>query len=302
MKKIQSRHRTENLMSNKKRNEVLALAFLLPSIILFAMFKYYPILSGVFVSFFDIDIVNLPGDFCGFKNYLRAFGDTRFYEAIWHNVKFFAYSIVMTFWQPIILAILVNEMRRKSKTVFRLLYFIPAVVPAIATTILWKYFFNPDYGLANYVVQLFGGQPQLWLNDENWVYFCMNFPGMVVFGGMAMVYYLAALQDVPNDLYEASMLEGANFVQRVRYVTLPGIKNIVITQFILSLTGIFGTMENILLWTGGGPAGETETILVYAYKQAINSMDYSYAITLSTIVFIVTLVITYAFQKRTQEE
>ena len=302
MRKNQVKHKPEKLMGNAKRNEVLALLFLLPSIILFAMFKYYPILSGVFVSFFDIDIVNLPGDFCGFKNYLRAFGDVRFYQAIWHNVKFFAYSIVMTFWQPIILAILVNEMRRKSKTVFRLLYFIPAVVPAIATTILWKYFFNPDYGLANYVVQLFGGEPQLWLNDKAWVYFCMNFPGMVVFGGMAMVYYLAALQDVPNDLYEASMLEGATFVQRVRYVTLPGIKNIVITQFILSLTGIFGTMENILLWTGGGPAGETETILVYAYKQAINSMDYSYAITLSTIVFVVTLVITYAFQRKTQEE
>ena len=118
MKKIQSRLGTENMISNRKRNEVLALLFLLPSIILFAMFKYYPILSGVFVSFFDIDIVNLPGDFCGFDNYIRAFGDTSFYEAIWHNVKFFAYSIVMTFWQPIILAILVNEMRRKSKTVF----------------------------------------------------------------------------------------------------------------------------------------------------------------------------------------
>lgn len=289
-------------MTNRTKNEILALLFLLPSIVLFAMFKYYPILSGVFVSFFDIDIVNLPGDFCGLKNYVRAFNDARFYQAIWHNVKFFIYCIIMTFWQPIILAILVNEMRRKSKTVYRLLYFIPAVVPAIATTILWKYFWHPDYGLANYLVQLFGGEAQLWLNDEAWVYFCMNFPGMVVFGGMAMVYYLAALQDVPNDLYEASMLEGAGFIKRVRYVTLPGIKNIVITQFILSLTGIFGTMENILLWTGGGPAGSTETILVYAYKQATNSMDYSYAITLSTIVFVVTLIITYAFQKKTQEE
>ena len=302
MRKKQVKHRTENLTNSRRKNEMLAFLFLLPSIILFAMFKYYPILSGVFVSFFDIDIVNLPGDFCGFQNYIRAFGDVRFYQAIWHNVKFFLYSMIMTFWQPIFLAILVNEMRRKSKTAFRLLYFIPAVVPAIATTILWKYFWQPDYGLANYLVQLFGGKPQLWLNDERWVYFCMNFPGMVVFGGMSMVYYLAALQDVPNDLYEAAMIEGAGFAQRVRYVTLPGIKNIVVTQFILSLTGIFATMENILIWTGGGPAGETETILVYAYKQATNSMDYSYAITLSTIVFIVTFVITYIFQKQTKEE
>ena len=302
MRNKQKKYKPIHLMGQKRKNELTALLFLLPSIILFALFKYYPILSGIFVSFFKINIVNLPGKFCGFDNYVKAFKDIYFYKAVWHNIKFFLYNIVMTFWQPIVLAILVNEMRRKSKTAFRLLYFIPAIVPAIATTILWKYFWNPDYGLANYLVQMFGGEAQLWLNDEKWVYFCMNFPGMVVFGGMSMVYYLAALQDVPNDLYEAAMLEGAGFIKRIRYVTLPGIKNIIITQFILCLTGIFGTMENILLWTGGGPYRETETILVYAYKRATDRMDYSYAITLSTIVFVVTLIITYIFQRKTQEE
>lgn len=273
------------------KTELLALALLMPSLALFVIFKYYPIFSGAFVSFFDINIVHLPGKFCGLKNYHRAFTDARFYSAIWHNIKFFGYTIVLTFWQPIILAILVDEMR-KSKTTFRLLYFIPAVVPALASTILWKYFWNPDYGLANYFLSLFGAKAQLWLNDERWVYFCMSFPAMVVFGGMSMVYYLAALQEVPRDLYEEAMLEGAGFVQRIRYVTIPGIKNIIGTQLLMSVTGIFNSMENILVWTGGGPAGSTETVLVYAYKQAINSMDYSYAVTLATIVFVVTFLIT----------
>ena len=280
------------LKSNTGKTELLALALLMPSLALFAIFKYYPIISGAVVSFFDINIVNLPGDFCGFKNYARAFSDPRFFEAIINNVKFFAYAILLTFWQPIILAIFVDEMRRKSKTTFRLLYFIPAVVPGLATTILWKYFWNPDYGIANYILSLFNLEPQLWLNDARWVYFCMVFPNMVVFGGMSMVFYLAALQDVPRELYEASMLEGAGFIKRIRYVTIPGIKHIVGTQILMNVTGIFNTMDNILVWTGGGPAGETEMVLVYAYKQAINSMDYSYAITLATIVFVATFIIT----------
>jgi len=288
---MKTKQTTSKLGSNTKRTEILALALLMPSLALFIVFKYYPIFSGAFVSFFNIDIVNLPGKFCGLKNYQRAFTDARFYQSIYHNLKFFAYSIILTFWQPIILAILVDEMR-KSKTTFRLLYFIPAVVPALAGTILWKYFWNPDYGLANYILNIFGAKAQLWLNDEKLVYFCMSFPAMVVFGGMAMVYYLAALQEVPRDLYEEAMLEGAGFVQRIRYVTLPGIRNIIGTQLLMSITGIFNSMENILVWTGGGPAGSTETVLVYAYKQAINSMDYSYAVTLATIVFIVTFIIT----------
>ncbi len=289
--KQNSKSMSSKLKTNTTKTEILALALLMPSLTLFALFKYYPIISGAFVSFFDINIVKLPGTFCGFKNYARAFSDVRFYQAIYHNIKFFAYAIVLTFWQPIILAILVDEMR-KSKTTFRLLYFIPAVVPALAGTILWKFFWNPDYGLANYFLTLFGAKAQLWLNDERWVYFCMSFPAMVVFGGMSMVYYLAALQEVPRDLYEEAMLEGATFVQRIKFVTIPGIRNIIGTQLLMSITGIFNAMENILVWTGGGPAGATETVLVYAYKQAINSMDYSYAVTIATIVFVATFVIT----------
>lgn len=287
----QTKSVVSRLKTNEAKTELLAIALLMPSLALFAIFKYYPIISGAFVSFFDIDIVHLPGKFCGFKNYARAFSDLRFYKSLYHNIKFFAYGLVLSFWQPIFLAIFVDEMRR-SKTTFRLLYFIPAVVPALASTILWKYFWNPDYGIANYLLSVFNLKPQLWLNDARWVYFCMKFPGMVVFGGMSMVYYLAALQDVPRDLYEEAMLEGAGFFQRVKFVTIPGIKNIIGTQLLMSVTVIFNSMEDILVWTGGGPAGATETVLVYAYRQAINSMDYSYAVTLATIVFVATFIIT----------
>ena len=270
--------------------------FLLPAVILFVLTKYVPILMGMFISFFDIDIVNLPGKFCGLNNYIRAFTDAKFYSAMWHNVKFMIYSFTMNFWPPIVAAILVNEMR-KSKLAFRVLYFIPAVAPGLAMTVVWKYFWNPDYGLANYLLSLFGMGPHAWLNDPKLVYFCMHFSGLVIVGGMNMLIYLAALQDVPQELYESAMLEGAGFFKRIRYITLPCIKGIVASMFLLSFTGVFNALEQVLMWTDGGPYGKTETLLSYAYKQALSSLDYSYAITMATIVFLVTFILTVIIRK-----
>ncbi len=278
------------------KNEIVALLFILPALILFLLTKYVPIVMGIFISLFDIDIVNLPGKFCGLNNYIRAFSDGKFYSSIWHNIKFMIYSLAMNFWPPIVAAMLINEIR-KGKVVFRVLYFIPAVAPGLAMTVIWKYFWNPDYGMANYFIGLFGAAPRAWLNDPNWVYFCMHFSGLVIVGGMNMLIYLAALQNVPQELYESAMLEGAGFLQRIRYITIPAIREIVMSMFLLSFTGVFNALENVLVWTDGGPFGKTETLLSYAYKQALTSLDYSYAITMATIVFFITFILTALIKK-----
>ena len=293
MKKLRTTKKRRKAFS---KNELVALLFILPAIILFLLTKYVPILMGMFISFFDIDIVNLPGKFCGLDNYIRAFGDAKFYSSMWHNIKFMIYSFVMNFWPPIIAAILINEIR-KGKVAFRVLYFIPAVAPGLAMTVIWKYFWNPDYGLANYLLSLFGMAPHAWLNDPNWVYFCMHLSGLVIVGGMNMLIYLAALQDVPQELYESAMLEGAGFIKRIWYITLPAIKGIIASMFLLSFTGVFNALENVLMWTDGGPFGKTETLLSYAYKQALTSLDYSYAITMATIVFLITFILTVLIRK-----
>lgn len=284
----------------KFRNEMLALALLAPTIALFVLFKYYPIISGVFISFFKINIVKLPGDFCGFDNYIRAFRDARFYTALFNNLKHFVYIMAMNFWCPILLAILVDE-TRKSKGIFRLLYFIPSVAPAIVMTLLWKYFWQPDYGLANFLLGKLGVGPKLWLNDKALVYFCMYFPNLVIVGGMQLVYYLAALQDIPQELYEAALVDGAGIWQRVRYVTLPGIKNIIFTFFLLQIINSFNICDNVMVLTGGGPGGSTESMILYAFKQATESMDYSYAITMASIVFFITMFGTMLANKITKK-
>ena len=289
----------KNRITLGTRTEIIGVGLLLPAVASLVLFKYFPILIGIFESFFKIDIVNLPGKFIGLGNYIRAFTDKQFLSSAMHNLKFFMYSLVMNFWVPIVLAMLVDEIR-KGRTLFRLGYFIPACTPAIAMQVLWKYFWQPDYGLANFFVGKLGIGPQLWLNDPKLVYFCMMFPGLIIGGGMNMVIYLAALQDVPREHYEAAIMDGASIIQRVRHITLPAIKNIVVLLLTLSIIGAFNVMEHILVLTGGGPANSTQTMYLYAYQVGVNTMDYSYAMTMCTIVFVITITLTIVFNKATK--
>ena len=306
MKQLQTNNSVKSKRKFKKASSIesksiIGIMLLVPALASLIVFKYVPLFMGAFISFFDFDIVNMPGEFVGFENYIRAFSDSKFYASLWHNVKMFAYTLIMNFWPPILLAILINEIK-KGRTAFRLAYFIPACAPMIAMTIFWKYFWQPDYGLANYLVGLLGIEPQLWLNDTKLVYFCMHFAGLIICGGMNLVIYLAALQNVPQELYEASVIDGANLVQRLKHITLPQIKDTVALMFMLSLINKVNAMEDIMVFTGGGPAGSTETALLYAYKQGTNSMDYSYAMTMITIVFIIVLILNIINSARSAKE
>jgi multiple sugar transport system permease protein len=171
-------------------------------------------------------------------------------------------------------------------------YFIPAIAPAIAVTVLWKYIWQPDYGLANYLFGIIGLSQQMWLNDPDLVYWCMYFPGLIIAGGMSMLIYLAAMQEVPTEQYESALLDGAGFLHRVRYILLPYIMPIVRTMFILDIINRFNEINVPLVMTGGGPIGKTQTLILYAYKLAIDNQDYSYAIAIANVVFVLIFIVT----------
>lgn len=286
----------------KDHKNLVGILFLLPTVILMFIFKYLPILLGIFSSFFSVDIVNLPGEFVGLANYERAIHDPMIYKTLAINLKMAIWSICTGFWPPILLAVLINEVRGKKQAIYRMLFYIPSITPGIASTILWKYIWNPDYGLMNQLMGALGLPHQLWLNDPELVYQCMYLPSIVFTGGMTMIIYLSALQNVSQELYEAAVLDGAGVVKRVRYITIPTIKDTIGTMFILGMIGYFNAMEGPMVLTGGGPAGSTTPVLLYAYQQATNNMDYAYAITISTAIFFIVLILTAIVQHYTEEE
>jgi len=283
MSAIARKHRTKTLL--------VGWLFLLPALISFTLFKYYPIILGVFASLFKVDIVNLPGEFIGLENYARALRDNFFHNALKNNVEFFLIGLVMAFWMPIFLATLINEVR-KGKLFLRTVYYLPAIAPGIAMMVLWKYIWQPDYGLANYIMRILGQPHQLWLNDANLVKWCMWFPSLLMGGGMNMLIYLAALQEIPEEQHESALIDGAGFFRRIWNISIPQIRGIISVMFVLSIIYCFNMFDNVQVMTGGGPAGATDTIILYAFRQARTNLDYGYSLSMSTLSFIIVLTLT----------
>jgi multiple sugar transport system permease protein len=262
-----------------------------PAIISFLLFKYYPIIMGVMVSFFDFSVMNPPGRFVGFRNYIRAFKDPLVWNAAKNNVEFWFLMIVMNQFIPLVLAVMVDEVR-KHKTIIRTLYYIPALLPGVVSIVLWKYFWQPDYGLANYFLTSLGGKAQLWLNDTKLVKFCMRFPGVIMAGGMDFIIYMAALNGINREMYESAQIDGASFWKRLFFITIPSITSTITMLLILSTIGVFNLFDGVMIMTGGGPARATETLVLYAFQKANRETDYSYAITVMTIAFLMVFVLT----------
>ena len=284
-----------NLVMNKKLklNKLSPYLFLVPAIILYLVSKYYPIFLGVFITFFKFDIMKPPGPFVGFENYITVFSDPDFYLVLRNMLEFLVVIFLLNFWPQIFVAVLVNEVRR-NKTFFRAIYFIPAIVPSLAVMVIWKYIWSPDYGLANYLLgAVHLPHNFLWLNDENLVKWCMYFPYLLMAGGMSFVIYLAALQGIPEELYEASFMDGANVFQRIGYVTIPMIKPVIEVMFLLFLVQVANLFNEPLIMTGGGPAGKSETLALFAYKTAMRDSRYSLGLTINTITSVIAFVFAY---------
>lgn len=269
--------------------------FILPAVVSFCLFKYYPILQGVFISFFKYQIMNPPGDFVGVANYVRAFKDPYVQNALKNNLELWGIMLLINFWVPLVLAILVDEVRT-LKTLVRTLYYIPAILPSVVVTVLWKYIYQPDYGFANYMLSLLGKKPLLWLNSISLVKWCMRFPYLVIFAslsaGMDFIIYLAALNNIPNEMYESAQIDGAGFWAKLFHITLPSVKDTVSMLLITDTIAIFNLFDEAKIMTGGGPARASETLVLYAFNKAYTDGDYSYAVTITTICFIIVFLLT----------
>jgi multiple sugar transport system permease protein len=250
---------------------------------------------GVFISFFNFNVMNPPGQFVGLRNYIRAFTDPLVGNAVKNTVQFWAIMLLMNQFVPLVLAILVDEVR-KTKTLVRTVYYLPALLPGVVATVLWKYFWQPDYGLANFFVTSIGGSPQLWLNDTNLVKFCMRFPSLIIMagmgGGMDFIIYLAALNGINKEMYESAQVDGASFFTRLFRITLPSITATISMLLVLNTIGMFNLFDEVLILTGGGPSRSTETLVLYAFQKANREMEYSYAITITTIAFLIVFILT----------
>ena len=285
------------------KETIAAYLFLSPNLIGFMIFTFLPVFISLLLSFFKYDILN-PPTFIGVKNFVDLLGfrygagkiianDPKFWQYLWNTV-FLMFSIPICMMASLGLAIALNR-KIKGESLFRTLFFLPSICPGVAVAILWLWIFNPDFGMLNNIIYWAGRflgfivEGPAWLNSPGWAkpsLMLMNF--WIAIGGMNMILYLAALQGIPRDFYEAAEIDGANGWQKFWAITWPQISPTTFFIFIMSIIGGFqGGFMQAYIMTGGGPGGATTTIEYYIFNNLYTWQNVGYASAIAWFLFVV---------------
>ena len=283
-------------MKKSTGNLLKGLIFISPWIIGFLIFQVYPIYKSVYYSFCEYDVLN-PPIFIGMDNYKNLFHDDIFLKSIVSTAIYTVMAIPLSMIVSLFFAILLNQ-KIFGRGVFRTIYFLPSLVPMVALAILWKWMFNGENGILNYILGLFGISGPNWLGSTMWATPSIVLTGIWGVGG-SIVIYLAALQDVPRSLYEAAEIDGAGWFLRVRHITIPMISPVIYFNLILGIIGCLQVFAVPYIMTAGGPARSTYYYTMYLFDNAFSFLKMGYAGAMAVLLFIIIVAITIITTKLT---
>jgi multiple sugar transport system permease protein len=289
---------TESLRPSRKhistttRNTINGLLFASPWLLGLLIFWIYPTLASAYYSFTKFNAVQSP-TWIGLANYIDLFtNDQDFWKAVYNTLYFAVVSIPLAIICSFGLAMMLNA-KIRFQTVYRTIYFLPTLVPEVALALVWVYLFTPGTGLVNIPFDWLGVRGPCWLTCEAWAR-----PTLVLLAlwiiGQQVILYLAGLQDVPQDLYDAADVDGANFWHKFRHVTVPIMTPVVFFHLVTSVIGALQFFTIPFIMTGGTcfPGGSTLFYSIYLYKTAFQYFTMGYASAMAWLLFMVTLVIT----------
>jgi multiple sugar transport system permease protein len=288
--------RSASLSRQLKRETSTAWLFSLPALILLLVFLVVPFVLAFVFSFTDQRLIpnpNLPTEFIRLRNFIRLFRDETFYKALGNNFLFAAVVVPIQTSFALILAMLVNQ-KVKLVNLYRTIYFSPVVTTMVVVAIVWSFLYNPGEGFINQILKVvtFGrAQPLDWLKSPR-----LAFPAIMVLSiwqgvGFQMIIFLAGLQDIPNELYEAAQVDGAGSWRKFWSVTLPQLRNTTIFVVIATTILAFKLFDQVWVLTRGGPQQSTMTTIVYLYRQGFSQLRVGYASTIAVSFFLIVLVI-----------
>lgn len=278
-------------MRNSK-SERAGYLFILPWLIGLLLFTIGPMLFSLLLAFSKWDIITgvKSIEWVGLDNFTTMFHDDLFYQSLKVTFIFALVSVPLYQVASLLIALLLN-MRNRGMKFFRLIFFMPSIIPAVAASMMWIMIFNPEYGILNRALALFGIQGPAWLQDPSY-----SLGALIVMGlwgvGNTVIIYLSGLQGVPEELYEAADLDGANLFQRFFNITLPMISPTVFFNVIMGIIGGFQYFTQAFVMTNGGPLNSTLFYNLYLYNKAFQDFEMGYASALSWVLFIIILAFT----------
>lgn len=277
----------------EKRQLRAALWFLAPALLLLLVFFFLPVFAGLLLGLTDFDIyaIGSPGNarFVGLENYARLFTNDVFWRSLANTLFFVALGGPLSVAVSLGAAMLVDAKLTRLRPLFRTIYFAPVVTTLVSVAIIWRYLYHPRYGLLNHALGLIGVGPIDWLGDPQWA-----MPAIVLVAvwknfGYNMLIFVAGLQAVPAELYEAAAIDGASGLQRFRHITLPGLAPTFLFVGVTTMIGYFQVFAEPYVMTQGGPLGSTRSVVLFMYEEGFRWWRIGTASATAAVLLLITL-------------
>jgi multiple sugar transport system permease protein len=274
--------------SLRKRGILAGYLFIAPVILGYLIWVAGPMLMAIWLSLTEWDMLR-PATFVGLSNYQQMLHDDLFWKSLAVTFYFTLVSVPLSLALSFAVALLVN-VNVRGISIFRMLFYLPSIVPLVVNAVLWLWIFNSELGLLNAVLRWFGIPKVLWFQDSNWA-----MPALIIMSqwgiGGGMIIFLAGLQGIPQHLYEAAEIDGANYWQRFWNVTIPMMSPVIFFNLVIGLIGALQTFVPGYLMTQGGPQNSTLFYGLYIFRSAFRDFKMGYAAALSWVLFAIVLLL-----------
>lgn len=273
------------------KNKYVPYLFIIPALLFILIFVYIPIIENFYFSFFRMNSYTPGQTYIGLDNYIDIFQNEIFYTAIINNTWYAIISLIFQVGLGLVLAItLESKILGKERKFFRTIYFIPSVIAIAAVGLMFYYIYNPNLGLLNAVINLFGegNFRYAWLGDPNTAIFAVIAMSQWQFTGYIMILLIVSIQKIPQELYEVAEIDGASSWQKAIYVTIPQIKEMILVTSVITVIGAFKLFTEIFVTTRGGPYDTTHVLGTFMYKTAFFYDKMGYAAAIAVIIFFIT--------------
>ncbi len=277
-------------VSKLKDDSKWAWLMLAPNIIGFLLFMLIPMVATFVLSFTKYDMLSTP-KFVGLQNYIDMvkgsdyLGSYKEYDSVYSTYR----SVGMCI--SLLLAVMLDQ-KIAFRRFYRAAFFLPSITSMVVVAIVWQWIYNPDYGLLNYFLSLFGIKGPKWLLDANTSLISLAIVGIWKRAGYDMIIFLSGLQGISNSYYEASMLDGANKWQQFRYITLPMLKPTTFFVFVMAVISSFQVFDQVMLMTKGGPGRSSSVLVHYLYQNAFQYFKLGYACAIAYLLFFIVMGVT----------
>jgi multiple sugar transport system permease protein len=266
-------------------------AFVVPALALIGVFFFVPVLAGLFLSFTDFDVYAIgrpdTARFMGLENYRQVLANPLFWQALGNTFLFVILGGPLSVLTSLVAALLVSAKRVRYPGLFRSIFFMPVVTTLVAVAIVWRYLYHPQYGLLNWALGAVGIHPVDWLGDPHWAMFAIILMAVWKNFGYNMLIFIAGLQSIPEDLYEAAHLDGAGSWAQFRHVTLPSLAPTFLFVGVMTMLGNFQLFAEPYVMTQGGPLKATTTVVLLMYEEGFRWWRMGTAAALAFVLFVI---------------